>query len=112
VGWCPESQLSDEKLDELQSAILHHVIIYSVRRASSGKTSALANKLGIAESRLGQLLRGDVNLQLEHIANFRRNLSISLARVEEMVSSVDEVRVSDEDRHRSSSRPSSRPPGS
>jgi hypothetical protein len=95
LDWRSERGMSASECDQLNGAIMHHVIAYSARRAMTMTAIDLADEMGLTESRLGRLLRGDIVMRLEDVVSFRRHLALSLTSVDEMLEAVDDRRFSE-----------------
>jgi hypothetical protein len=95
LGWRSERDMSASELDQLHGAILHHVIVYSARRAMTMTAIKLADEMGLTESRLGRLLRGDIIMRLEDVVSLRRHLVLSLSSVDQMLEAVDDRRFTE-----------------
>jgi transcriptional regulator with XRE-family HTH domain len=81
--------MSEDELDQLQSAVLHHVVAGFVRKSMTGTQEELAVTTGMTASRLGRILRGDIVLRVEDIMKFRRKLHISLTAIDAMFTRID-----------------------
>ena len=79
VAWRRPSGSSDD-LDQWSAARMQHAVAVAIREALASRGLTLdqyAEVSGMNRTRLGRLLRGDIVMRLEDIANARRNLGIT-----------------------------------
>jgi hypothetical protein len=81
LQWKKAEILTESELDQLGAAQLQHEYAYRIREAllSSGQTAKeFAEAHELDNTRFGRVLRGDVLMRFEDVANAERNLGLHL----------------------------------
>lgn len=81
LQWKKPDSLTESELDQLGAAQLQHEYAYRIREAllSAGQTAKdFTETHGLDNTRFGRVLRGDVLMRFEDLANAERNLGLRL----------------------------------